>query len=118
MRIPARLWVQAYIRRMNGSGAFATVVRHGDDDLGTIWIKLDRLDGTAILLGPAPEPLDRDDERIAERRFIRLHKAETIASADADLQLARQHEFDSDLWVVEVEDRHGRHGLGEVIDPS
>ena len=118
MRIPARLWVQAYIRRMNGSGAFATVVRLGDDDLGTIWIKVDRQDGTAVLLGPAPEPLDADPDRIPERRFMRLHKTETIASADADLRLSRQHEFDSDLWVVEVEHRGGQHGLDEVIDPA
>ena len=60
MRIPSKLWVQAYVRRMAGAGAFATVVKHGDDDFGSIWIKLNRLDGTATLYGPAPEPLSLD----------------------------------------------------------
>jgi hypothetical protein len=103
---------------MNSGGAFATVVRHGDNDLGTIWIKLNRLDGTAALYGPAPESLDAHDDRIAERRFIRLHKADIVSNDIADQQLARQHAFDSDLWVVEVEDRSGNHGLDEAIDPK
>ena len=117
MRIPARLWVQAYVRCINSSGAFAAVYRHGDDDLGIIWIKLNRLDGTAVLFGPAPAPLEAQ-EGTSERRFIRLHKAETISSAAADQLLVRQREYDSDLWIVEVEDRAGRHGLDDVIDPA
>ena len=40
--------------------------------------------------------------------------AEGIES-DVDASLTKQHSFDSDLWVIEVEDRQGRHLLD---DPS
>ncbi|MFV2038579.1 MAG: DUF1491 family protein, partial [Paracoccaceae bacterium] len=33
--------------------------------------------------------------------------------AEVDAALARQHGFDPDLWVLEVEDRDGRHLLDE-----
>jgi hypothetical protein len=114
MRLPSKFWVQAYVRRMNASGAFATVVKHGDDDLGIVWIRLSRLDGTATLYGPAPEPLSLDEAR-PERRFLRLHKAESIPEREADERLARQRDFDSDLWIIEVEDRAGRHGLDGLL---
>jgi len=32
---------------------------------------------------------------------------------DVDAAIARQRGFDPDLWVIEVEDRHGRHLLDE-----
>jgi hypothetical protein len=31
--------------------------------------------------------------------------------ADVDAAMARQRDFDPDLWVIEVEDRAGRHLL-------
>jgi hypothetical protein len=33
--------------------------------------------------------------------------------ADVDASIAKQRSFDSDLWVIEVEDRAGRHLLDE-----
>jgi hypothetical protein len=33
--------------------------------------------------------------------------------ADLDLAIVRQRDFDPDLWVIEVEDRLGRHLLDE-----
>jgi hypothetical protein len=35
------------------------------------------------------------------------------AEAEVDAALARQRGFDPDLWVIEVEDRAGRHLLDE-----
>jgi hypothetical protein len=119
VRVPAKLWVQAYVRARNGAGAFATVVKHGDDEFGTIWIKLNRLDGAAQVYALAPEPLRLDPEPGGtERRFVCQHKTETIAEADAEQLLRRQRDFDTDLWIVEVEDRAGRHGLDDLLDRS
>jgi hypothetical protein len=35
----------------------------------------------------------------------------------ADAFLAREADFDSDLWLVEVEDRQGRHFLDDQLEP-
>jgi len=35
------------------------------------------------------------------------------AEKDVDEAIARQRSFDPDLWVIEVEDRAGRHLLNE-----
>src|SRR5690606_4754640 len=40
MRLKAEIWIKAYLRRCNAEGAFAVVVRHGDDDAGAIFIKV------------------------------------------------------------------------------
>ena len=42
-----------------------------------------------------------------DRLFTRMHAAESLTSADVEARLARQREFDSDIWIVEVEDRSG-----------
>lgn len=116
MRLPTELWVKAYLRRLQAAGIFAAVVRKGDPEHGTLWIKVSHLDGRAVLFGPAPEPLDAP---APDRRFLRMHKAPTVSDAEADANLARAREFDSDLWLVEVEDRDGRHCLDDaVVGPS
>ena len=35
------------------------------------------------------------------------------AEAEVDASIQKQRSFDTDLWVIEVEDRDGRHLLGE-----
>ena len=108
MRVTTEFWVKAYLRRRTSAGAFAAVVRHGDDMAGAIFIKINRLDRTATIYGPAPQALDSED---LERRWMRLHKTETLAEDEADKRLAREAEFDGDLWILEVEDRTGDPSL-------
>ena len=114
MRLKSKVWVQAYVRGRNAVGAFATVVHQGDEDFGVVWVRLNRLDGTSTIFAPAPEPLGLDPEERPERRFARQHKAESIPDAEADELIRRQRSFDSDFWLVEVEDRAGAHGLDVV----
>ncbi len=52
MRLKSGIWVAAYVRRCHIDGAFAAVRRRGAEEAGAIYIKLNRLDGTAILYGP------------------------------------------------------------------
>jgi hypothetical protein len=40
-----------------------------------------------------------------------LHEASTIADAVAEERLAGVRRVDADIWIVEVEDRCGAHGL-------
>jgi len=111
MRLRSDIWVKAYLRVCENGGAQAIVVRHGDDDAGAIYIKISRLDGTAALFGPAPAGLEEVSE---ERRWTAL-AAERLSDADADARLRREVEFDADIWIVEVEDRQGRHFLDDWL---
>ncbi len=108
MRLKAEIWVKAYLRRCSASGVPAMVVRHGDDDAGAIFIKIAHLDGHASLYGPAPAGFD---EGQTDRQWTLHLDAAKATDAEADTYLARQAEFDPDLWIVEVEDRQGRHFL-------
>jgi hypothetical protein len=89
-------------------GAAAYLRRRGAEEAGAIFIKIDRLDGACVLYGPAPQSEVRDG---IDRTFARVHKEDWIDPAAAEARLARELKFDSDLWIVEVEDRQGRHFL-------
>ena len=111
MRVKTELWVKAYIRQRQAVGAFAAVVAHGHDDAGAILIKISRLDGTASLFGPAPVSFSDPQAGAGERRFARLHGADWVIEREADEIIRQQRSYDEDLWVIEVEDRHGQSGL-------
>lgn len=84
------------------------VVRRGDSSSGVTLIKLNRLDGSACVLTPT-----RSAE--GEMRWLRATGADFAPEETADAYIARQLKFDPDLWVVEVEDREGRHFLTEPV---
>ena len=114
MRLKSAIWVAAYVRRCNGEGAFATLRRRGAEEAGAIFIKLNRLDGNAELFGPAPQSAF-DEAHPTDRAFTRLTK-EPEPEAKVEERIARQIRFDPDAWVVETEDRAGRHFLDLTAD--
>ena len=111
MRLKSEIWVRAYLRRCQVENVPAVIVRRGDEAAGAIFISVDRLDGTVDLYGPAPAGLDGGE---VERRWMSCLGPRPVTQAEANLYLARQHEFDPDLWVIEIEDRGGRHFLGDA----
>jgi len=114
MRLKSGIWVAAYIRRCNGEGASAVVRRRGADEAGAIFIKLNRLDGTAEIYGPAPQTAF-DESHPIDRAFSPGLPKQPAPEADAEAYLARQLRFDPDIWIVEVEDRAGRHFLDGLM---
>jgi hypothetical protein len=114
VRLKSEIWVRAYLRACAVAGVTAVVLRHGDDDAGAIFIKINRLDGTARLFGPAPAGLELG---VQERQWVPHLDAPGTGEAEVDAHLARQAEFDPDLWVIEVEDREGRHHLDTWLGP-
>jgi hypothetical protein len=112
MRLRSDIWVAAYLRRCAIEGAYAVLRHRGTPEAGVIFVKVDRLDGTAALFGPAPQSELKDGQ---ERLFCRLHREPWIDSAEAELRLARELRFDPDLWIVESEDRDGRSFL-EIVE--
>ena len=110
MRLKSAIWVAAYIRRCQVEGIFAAVRRHGADEAGAIFIKVNRLDGNADLYGPAPQAAF-DQAQPTDRAFSPALKALPAPEADVEAYLAREMRFDSDVWIVETEERNGRHLL-------
>ncbi len=91
------------------------VVRHGDDDAGAIFVKVARLDGTAALYGPAPAGLEPD---AGDRSWVEHLGSPGTSETDVDTYLSRQFDYDPDIWIIEVEDRQGRHFLGDWLARS
>jgi hypothetical protein len=115
MRLKSGIWVAAYVRRCHIEGAFAAIVRRGAEEAGAIFIKLNRLDGTGVLYGPAPQAAF-DDARPIDRLFIIvLGRQGAVAEADIDARLKREIGFDPDLWIVVVEDKAGRPFLETIV---
>jgi hypothetical protein len=116
MRLTSAIWVAAYVRRCNIEGAFAAVRRRGAEDAGAIFIKLNRLDGTAELFAPAPQTAF-DETMPADRAFARAFgkEQEPVPEQKVEDRLARETRFDPDVWIVEVEDRGGRHFIENVV---
>jgi len=109
-RLTSDFWVSAYLRQAAHDGLVAVLRRRGAREAGAIFVKLDRLDGTAALFGPAPQSLaDRDG---GERRFQQLLDADPLAVED---RVARELRFDADLWLVEIETRDGDPRL-DLVD--
>ena len=102
-RLTAAFWVQAYLRRLQGAAIPAFVSARGDDTAGNVMVKLNRLDGTA-------RAFQRSFDAAGGRVWMVLADG---PEAEVDAALERQRRFDPDLWIVEVEDRAGRHLLDE-----
>jgi hypothetical protein len=114
MRLKSGLWVAAYIRRCNVEGLFAAVRRHGAEEAGAIFIKVNRLDGTADLYAPAPQSAF-GEQRPSDRAFSAALKTMPAAEPQVEAYLDSQIRFDPDLWIIESEDRAGRHFLDQIV---
>jgi hypothetical protein len=100
-RLTSDFWVSAYLRQAASDGFVAVLRRRGAREAGAVFVKLDRLDGTAALYGPAPQALA---DEAGERRFQLLLDADPLTVED---RVTRELRFDSDLWLVEIENRAG-----------
>lgn len=112
MRLKTGIWVSAYVRQLSGAAIPVAVIRRGDPDAGAIFLKINTLDGFALVMRPAASGLDGAD---TDRRWSPALPGGRTEERVADAYLARQAGFDSDMWLVEVEDRRGRHFLDEFV---
>jgi hypothetical protein len=114
MRLKSGIWVAAYLRRRHIEGTLAVVRRRGAEEAGAIFVRISRLDGTGDLYGPAPQSAFEDSHPV-DRAFSSCFKQQPLPEVDIEAYLARQIRFDPDLWIIEVEDRAGRHVLDHVV---
>jgi hypothetical protein len=103
-RLTTGFWVSAYLARLGLAAIPAFVTRRGDATAGAVVVKLAMLDGRA-------RALQRRFDLLADRRVWEV-LAEG-AEAEVDAVLARARSRDTDLWIIEIEDRAGRSLLEE-----
>ncbi len=101
-RLKAGIWVAAYLARLRAEDIPAFVVRRGDETAGAVLVKSATLDGKAKVFQRSFDPLT------GTRTWMILAEGD---ESEVDGAIARSRRFDPDLWVIEVEDRTGRHLL-------
>jgi hypothetical protein len=108
-RLPTDLWVKAHVKLCSAEGVPVIVARRGDPHSGIVILKLNQLD-----LGCRVMSQMRDlDGKLG---WLEALEGALVPEVEADAYIARQAERDPDLWVMEVEDRLGRHWVdGAVI---
>ena len=103
-RLTAGLWVSAYLNRLRLAGVAAYVMAKGDGTAGAVVVKVATMDGAARLF-------ERRFDMEQDRRIWSILAEGAEGEMDAILSRARAR--DPDLWVIEIEDRAGRHLLDE-----
>ena len=99
--------MSALIRRAELGGAFATVARKGDARAGTVIVKAFHTSSRRARL--YSEAFGPDGERLW------MQPVESEFESELDAYIQRQAGYDPDLWVVEIEDREGRHFITEKV---
>ena len=104
VRLTAEIWVQAYLTRLRLQDIPAFVVARGDSNAGAVIVKQNPLNGKAKAFQRSIDIFTGD------RIWVTL-----VDGTDDEVEatIAKQRSFDPDLWVIEVEDRDGRHLLDE-----
>lgn len=103
-RLTTDIWVAAYLARLRQEAIPAFVTSKGNASAGAVLVKLNTLDGQARCFQRS------FDLTTGERAWVVLAEGE---DASVDASIAKQRSFDPDLWVIEVEDRGGRHLLDQ-----
>ena len=103
-RLTADFWVAAYLTRLRLANIPAFVVKRGDATAGAVLVKLNTLDGQACCYQRSFDILSGD------RNWVILTQG---SEPTVDASIRKQRSFDPDLWVIEVEDRAGRHLLDQ-----
>ena len=103
-RLRSKIWVQAYLKRLEIQNIAAYVTAHGDDHSGAILIKVIKMDGSAQLY---QKTFDLQSNKNA---WVRISEG---LDKEIDSLLEKQKIYDPDLWVVELESASGQNYLDD-----
>jgi hypothetical protein len=95
-RLPAKLEVASILRRAASSGDFATVMRGGDPDRGSL----------ILLIGSRGRHvacLERVLSSDGNYRWQAVGPGDSASSTEISDFLARRARFDEDLWAIELD---------------
>lgn len=100
MRLKSEIFISALVRKAFAAGDFAAIEVKGAAEAGAIYIRQRFRDGLETVYAPAPQSFFDEGEAMGRRFEIRLDRVERD---EADTLINRERNFDSDLWVVEIE---------------
>ena len=103
-RLRSKIWVQAYLKRLEIQNIAGYVSAHGDDHSGAILIKVIKMDGSAQLYQKTFDLCNNRNE------WVKIFEGLDV---EVDTLLEKQKVNDPDLWVVEIESASGQNYLDE-----
>lgn len=107
-RIKSQIRVQGWLRKCTAQGLHGAVVRRGDEDAGSIVLKINHFaagcDVYVAVTAPDGSP-----------GWMRALGGAAKPEREADAYIARQTKYDADVWVVEIEDPKGVFQLSEKV---
>ena len=97
-RLPVHLWVEVQLRPLNDRGIFYYIRQRGEQNTGTVLLKVNGLRGHCNLL---------IQQRDSDGKLGWMHalRKEQVEERDADQYIQRAISRDPDLWVIEIEDQ-------------
>ena len=95
-RLPAHVEVGALLRRAQGTGDFATILRKGDAERGSVLLVISSR-------GRHVACLERALSVEGTYTWQQVGPADSASSADVSRFLTKQTRFDADLWAVELD---------------
>jgi len=107
-RLKAEIWIKAHIRRCYALDMPAYLRHRGDPDAGGILVKINRFEAGCELLEPMMD-------MHGGRAWMRASGPAPVEETAAEEAISRRLKTDPDLWVIEIEDREGRHELDEPV---
>lgn len=100
-KLKAKLFVHAAIRRCGIEAIPVVVARKGDEDAGTVMVKVNRGDRSA-------EVYTQARDAAGTLGWLKATGPEPVPEDKADAYISRAREVDYDVWVLEVDSRDGR----------
>ena len=99
-RLTSAFFVAQLIRRVNGGGGFAAVLKKGAEEAGAIHIVVRPRSGELAFYGPAMQA-DYDAAAAGGRRFQRRPAITDDQAVAAFAE--KEQRFDADFWLVELD---------------
>lgn len=104
-RLPAHVEVSALLRRVQAEGGFATVIRKGERDAGSLMVAIGEK-------GARMRLFERIPDHSGHRVWTLIRSQNDENKEEFDIYLNRRADQDPDLWIIELDIANGERFIG------